>query len=109
MERIANFRDISEDLHKSFIKPQRIYRSAMLDSATESDIMRLISEYNLKSIIDLRSHFECRRMNVHQKFEEENGNYYKVDLANYLRTVCIYKLIFRNYTNLFHTFLALFT
>ena len=57
--KILNFRDIAQSTNnftgQQLLQPRKLYRSARPDSAGPRDRQRLISEYKLKTIIDLRT------------------------------------------------------
>ena len=61
-ERLLNFRDVGESINRyagrPCLKTGLLYRSARPDEATPVDRHRLVEDYNLKTIIDLRTSSE---------------------------------------------------
>ncbi|KAH0606915.1 uncharacterized protein H6S33_002903 [Morchella sextelata] len=59
---LHNFRDIGTSINshdrKRIMKPHMLYRSARPDDATAADRERLISEYGIRTVIDLRTKSE---------------------------------------------------
>ncbi|ESK85139.1 tyrosine serine protein [Moniliophthora roreri MCA 2997] len=64
LESIHNFRDVG---HLTSLPRGLLYRSGRLDEATPSDIHKLSSEYQIKTVIDLRTKSE------HIKQEQKTG------------------------------------
>lgn len=70
-DKVFNFRDVGVYINRiterRLLKPGLLYRSARPDGATPQDRDRLVSEYKIKTIIDLRTpteHVEARRKYV---------------------------------------------
>ncbi|KAI5847665.1 protein-tyrosine phosphatase-like protein [Morchella snyderi] len=61
---LHNFRDVGTSINSHdrkryrIMKPHMLYRSARPDDATEDDRNRLISEYGIRTVIDLRTNSE---------------------------------------------------
>lgn len=58
-DKILNFRDVGQYINhltgQQLLQPGLIYRSARPDAATPTDRQRLVTEYKIKTIIDLRT------------------------------------------------------
>ncbi|EMC91500.1 hypothetical protein BAUCODRAFT_39680 [Baudoinia panamericana UAMH 10762] len=69
-DNIINFRDlgafVSRTTGREILKPGLLFRSARPDAASPSDRHRLISEYKIKTVIDLRT--ETERIEARRKF-----------------------------------------
>jgi protein-tyrosine phosphatase len=61
LKTILNFRDVGEYVNRatgtSRLRTGLLYRSARLDEASVGDRKRLIEEYGVKSVIDLRTKY----------------------------------------------------
>lgn len=57
MEKISNFRDAYDFQEPKLIRrlKGRIFRCASLDEATKNDVEKIITTYDVRTIIDLRS------------------------------------------------------
>ncbi|KAK7055220.1 tyrosine serine protein [Favolaschia claudopus] len=69
---IYNFRDVGSVVNslsgKKNIKEKTLYRSGRLDDATSTDRKKLVSEYSLQTVIDLRTKSEhIKQTQTHQK------------------------------------------
>lgn len=56
-ERIHNFRDLGgiATVHREYLRPGRLYRSAGISAASEADLAVLTDELGIRTVVDLRT------------------------------------------------------
>ncbi|KXT03171.1 hypothetical protein AC579_6874 [Pseudocercospora musae] len=69
-DKVPNFRDVALSTHSGTLSKGLLYRSAAPDDATPEDRSKLVNDYHIKTIIDLRSeteHIEAAKLKPYNK------------------------------------------